>query len=502
MQPNRLAALLVTLLVVIGTTGGLLAVVPEPTAASSWAIETVHEDAEGYAVANALSPDGNPQIVYFTDDGVTYARSDGRGWSHEVVASGRVSTRVGTLDLVVDRGGVPRVSYHDAEAGTLGYAYDAGTSWQAETVDAGNDGVVGQANSIAVESSGRPHIAYLGDGGAKHAASGRSSWRGGWINDDLNVRDEVNGGIAIDVASDGNPHVVYYVRSRTSVRYARWDGDTWFHETVASEGLVGNTLDIELGADDDAHIVYSEWKTGAGFDAGLHYAHWTGSTWERSTIDTDHGRWPSIALDADGNPHISYVVTHSSSDRELIYAYPTDDGWEVETVDRGQGIFDSSIAVADDGTVHISYVNYPLGSVKHATRLPVAVPVGICVTCGSGIGTWLAGDDDIMVTVEGDNDVDSFYFVSLDGGEVEEFEQVESPDTRDASLHVTTDARTAYEIATADDRLSAVQSAYTDDRIKVQPVGIGNSIKFGAVGFAVDVYTAGQNLIQGVTDLI
>jgi hypothetical protein len=59
-----------------------------------------------------------------------------------------------------------------------------------------------------------------------------------------------------------------------------------------------------------------------------------------------------------------------------------------------------------------------------------------------------------------------------------------------------------FEISTADDHLPVVQSAYADGRIKVQPVGIGNSIKYGVVGFAVDVYTAGQNPVQGVGNLI
>jgi hypothetical protein len=41
-----------------------------------------------------------------------------------------------------------------------------------------------------------------------------------------------------------------------------------------------------------------------GIDA-LKYACWTGSTWEVQTITLYAGRYTSLALDANGYPHIS-----------------------------------------------------------------------------------------------------------------------------------------------------------------------------------------------------
>ncbi len=57
--------------------------------------------------------------------------------------------------LALDTTGQPHISY---SGGGLRYAYSDGTAWFTETVDAA--GYVGEYTSLALDSSGRPHISY------------------------------------------------------------------------------------------------------------------------------------------------------------------------------------------------------------------------------------------------------------------------------------------------------------------------------------------------------
>lgn len=504
MRRKPAVTVVIVVAMVLSSTIAFVAVVPQPAAAQSWDIEVVNDDDRGEgAVALALDEDGDPHVVYFADGDLMHSGFDGRGWSRETIAAGSASDRVGTLDYAIDRGDAGRVSFYDEEAEILRYAVFNGRFWDVSTVDDGNGEVAGQQNSLAIEDSGRPHIAYFGQGGAKYVASSRTGWRGTWVQPDLGVTKFGYGGISNDVASDGTPHVTYYNSRNNELEYARWNGRSWVHEEIDSGTIAGVYVDMVLDEDDNAHLVYTALENLPDGDRRywLNYARWTGSGWDISTIDSEGGHFPSIALDADGDPHVSYRLSGGLSADELRYARFEDGEWTSERVDTGQTIFDTSIAVDGDGAVHIGYVDYD--EINHATRLDFSVPIGLCVVCHSGIGSWLAGDEDVMVHVTPPDDVgnESYYFLSLEDGEVAEFERVGSPGERDHTLNVHTDGRTAFDIATADDddRLPAVQSAYNDERIEVEPVGIGNRVKYGVVGVSVRIYSFSRSVVDRVT---
>ena len=68
----------------------------------------------------------------------------------------------------------------------------------------------------------------------------------------------------------------------------------------------------------------------AGFALGVVYAYYDGCTWTTQTVDPDimQGGYPSIAVDAAGNPHISYQAAPNSSTKQvaagpLWHAYPS-----------------------------------------------------------------------------------------------------------------------------------------------------------------------------------
>jgi hypothetical protein len=104
---------------------------------------------------------------------------------------------------------------------------------------------------------------------------------------------------------------------------------------------------LALDAEGHPHIAY-------GGDH-LYYAWHDGGAWQLETVDSDArvGQHTSLALDADGRPHISYLDAYNV---DLKYAYFDGAAWQIETVDSDGWVGEaSSLALDADGRPHISY---------------------------------------------------------------------------------------------------------------------------------------------------
>jgi hypothetical protein len=66
----------------------------------------------------------------------------------------------------------------------------------------------------------------------------------------------------------------------------------------------------------------------------------------------------SIALDSDGNPHISYTVTVNwqTNHYDLNYAIWNGSAWNIQAVEAGVGGF-ASLALDSHGNSHVSYIS-------------------------------------------------------------------------------------------------------------------------------------------------
>lgn len=134
----------------------------------------------------------------------------------------------------------------------------------------------------------------------------------------------------------------------------------WQIQTVDSIGDVGMFPSIALDINGYPHISYLDY---INFD--LKYVRWSGSSWLITTMDSiraDYGT--SIALDSDGYPHISY---QDIVDDDLKYAKWTGSSWLITTVDSvgDVGMF-PSMALDSNGYSHISYVDYTNNQIKYA----------------------------------------------------------------------------------------------------------------------------------------
>ncbi|GEM_PF-6737445 len=163
-------------------------------------------------------------------------------------------------------------------------------------------------------------------------------------------------GYVTGIALDANVHAVYLDAVHTAIRYARKTTAGWTTEEVARPGAHAA---MALDASGNPHVSYT---ATTGNTSVLNYATKTGSApWVIVTVDTSSTlliRESSIVLGANGVPHISYRFG-----TRLKYATKTGGGpWATTVVDGAPPLNKfvgsySSIALDASGKPRISYYN-------------------------------------------------------------------------------------------------------------------------------------------------
>ncbi len=225
--------------------------------------------------------------------------------------------------------------------------------WRIETAD--SDGVVGVYASLGLNPAGFPHIShcsYICDPYCrcrlKHTYRDASGWRTEFVDPTRYV-----GAPSLVMDSEGRPHLTYSTGGNPSqLRYAYFDGSDWISQTVTTGG--GPVLALDTV--DQPHIAY--------YAGGLQYASYDGAAWQIETVDSGDGvgNYTSLALDAAGWPHLSYVQYSFGGVGNLRYAHRDAQGWHIEqlgTTGDGRG---TSLALDAAGRPHISYQEAAAGA--------------------------------------------------------------------------------------------------------------------------------------------
>jgi fibronectin type 3 domain-containing protein len=204
--------------------------------------------------------------------------------------------------------------------------------------------------SIDTDSNNLPHIGYW----KKDTSDLRYvTWNGTAF--EITVIDSygsVGQYTSIAVDSLDRPHLSYYNTTGAELKYAIWTGIEWIVQVVDTSGSVGSFGSIALDNNDRAHISY--------YDAGgadLKYAKWTGMGWQVEVVDSagSVGRGTSIALDSNWRPHIAYNDQGSTS---LKYAKWNGISWDIEIVDTAGDVGrDASLGLDQFDHAHIAYIS-------------------------------------------------------------------------------------------------------------------------------------------------
>lgn len=324
--------------------------------------------AYGDLVVGRQKPDGTLSCTYV--DGTPMLRSDAERGDPSTFLLGDDVGLYASLALdVLDR---PHVAYFDRTHGRLKYAFKGAEGWELVTVPrtAEEDHVVGRACSLALDSGGMPHIAFVDETGGSVKVA-RKSPEGRW---------------AIE-------------------RILAEPGDAW---PGTLDGEVGRMVSLVVDTKDRAWVAFRHLLHGS-----LQVAVRQADRWSVLELDEgeDVGTWIDAALDRDGNMALAY---HHRGCGCLKYAFNHDGALEKLVVDNGEEVTASgarrrhpvgqhcALAFGADGLPRIVYLDATTLDLKLVTgdsnesfTEPVVMdtegPVGFFSDLAAGTGAIHAG---------------------------------------------------------------------------------------------------------------
>lgn len=328
----------------------------------------------GTKPALAIETDGTPHIQYMLESQngwVREARWDNGQWVVSTVAEGYF---YGPGDIGIGPDNVPHISYHDHQAsgfqpdlGDAVYARQQDGEWIVGPIQtSGHDG---WDNRVFVDDQGDPHISAVDPKdfsgiGVKYYRFDGTEWQVERVG---RLPITYAWGTSLAVATDGRPHIVFHNDTSRDLRYAtrppEGDEDDWELTAVDSSNRAGLFPDIALDANEDPHISYVQMDGTTAFvkHAVLRNSEWTLTTIDRldavalSTSLGDKGarNLTSIVIDATGNPIISY-----SDEAVMKIARYDGETWAVETVATADGNplgQITSLRIDAEGILHLGY---------------------------------------------------------------------------------------------------------------------------------------------------
>jgi hypothetical protein len=329
------------------------------TTATGWSVHTLACAGNvGKYTSLAVDTNGCLHVSYYdeTNSDLKYIYGVEPQWSIERVDEAH---DVGMdTSIALDSNNYPRISYYDSTYYDLKYARWTGIAWQIQTVD--STGGVGRYSSIAVDSSNRPHISYYDASNTALKYACDKNGDGDFSDTGEVVTVDSAGGQYTSIALDssGYPHISYYTGD---LKYARWTGSSWLTEIVDSSGTVGGYTSIALDSGGNPHISYYDLT-----NKDLKYAARIAGSWAVQTVDGDGdvGEYTSLALDSSGYPRITY---YDVTNQRLKYARWTGTAWSIQTVDPSTGVGEYSSMALDSGNrPHVSYYDSTNGDLKYA----------------------------------------------------------------------------------------------------------------------------------------
>jgi hypothetical protein len=304
--------------------------------------------------AIALDAAGLPHVAYQgTDHHLYHARFDGKKWWRELVDG--TSDCGGDNAIIIDSQGHIHIIYganRTIYTHTLVHAYFNGSAWQ--IVDLPVDG---SAPQLALDAAGHPRILYLSGTSApwtyRYGQYDGSEWE---FEDTGLPWSWYSSGFALD--ADGDAHISYSVNG-TGCFYATNKSGSWEPTQLAPNG--GSATAIALDSTGKPHVVL-------GVGGALVYYNYDGTNWNHETMVDFNDADPRIqanietviamAMDANDRAQIIAPVYLTSGNRYVdvsVFVYDDGAGWNGLLVDQKNTGFYPSIALDTNGVPYITY---------------------------------------------------------------------------------------------------------------------------------------------------
>lgn len=298
------------------------------------------------------------------------AQTDG-SWQIETVKSADGAQVGGFAALVIDQGGSLHAAYYDYTHAQLLYSFRGKNdkNWSTTTVDGKGRGTY---VSLAVDANGQPHMAYnsMYEDGLHYATWDGHRWKRQLIDSE-----HINYYTSIQLDKDGNPRISYYLYHAPDksyllrLKFASFNGQYWTIQTLDKRMGTGKFNSIAVDAEGHPHIAYSHVSLG-----DLLYAAWDGSQWNFADVDSRRthndyvGIGSSIALDSAGNAHIAYF---DETQNLVKYAWLEEGRWKNEVVEHlgSRGELDHvSLQVDHQNRPHLAFYDAGIGALKYAIK--------------------------------------------------------------------------------------------------------------------------------------
>jgi hypothetical protein len=219
-------------------------------------------------------------------------------------------------------------------------------------------------HSLRLDSTGMAHLAYGGDHLYYASFDGTN-----WSVETIDASDNVGQYASLFIDSSDHPHISYYDAHNGNLKYARNLGGGWEAYTIAwhwqaQDGFVDLEAASQVQAPLEAYTSPRDWQSiPTGLETTVNPETFT-------TVVSDTmgvGLYTSVAVDANGNPYISY---YDAINGDLKCIRLMLGQWYVDTVDADEvtGLY-SSIAVDDSSPVkiYISYYDYTSKNLRYAS---------------------------------------------------------------------------------------------------------------------------------------
>jgi len=368
----------------LGLVTGLCCLAPAlASAASVWtAAQVDNTGAVGKFASLALDSNKKMHVSYFDTAGsLRYATDKSGAFAVSTLASDVVSA--GTA-IAVDPSNNPQIVYfHNNGGGSKGIRHIAynGTGWGAASDPNGTFSPDPDVSASLFNKGGISHLVYSRPGYLSYGFNTTADNYAVWDRTSIDSTGNSGANNSIVVNAAGKVHVVGYNSSSTDLFYYTNESGLWVKSTLAtSTDIVGKGCTLAIDASGNLHLSYLETTaTPASYKIKYRFkSAVVGSAWQSAVDVADAGSLgghSSIAVDATGAAHISYYYSNAASTGKLGYATNLGGSWQTEDVDTASSDLGnySSIALDGDQTVYIAYYDAANTALKTATKRTLAV---------------------------------------------------------------------------------------------------------------------------------